>query len=183
MTRSRALTGRRGGRGLLEPRDGPGPAAQRGAVTALVVIFLPCLLAAAALVIDVGVLLTARGQMAAAADMGALAGVQDLDYDLLAEGQVVIVPEAAIGDAESWVRQNLASQPFIVPESVSVTVTVLNTGAGGREGKLACPVTGRPLDAPTVCVVARAEVRLPFLPRTTPVSVRVHADASLVGRP
>jgi len=156
---------------------------QGGAAAALVVLFLPCLLAGAALVIDVGVLLATRAQMAAAADMGALAGVQDLDYELLAEGLVIIRADAAVSDAVSWVEANLTGRPFVDPGSTKVTVTVCNTEAEGGAGRLACPVTGRPLEQPTVCVAVRASVRLPFLPRSLPVSVRVHADASVVGRP
>ncbi len=158
-------------------------AGQSGAAAAVVVLFLPCLLAGAALVIDVGVLLTTRAQMAAAADMGALAGVQDLDYELLAEGRVVIRAATAISDATTWVEQNLARRPFLEPGSTRVTVTVCNTEVEGGDGRPACPVTGRLLQQPTVCVVVRAAARLPFLPRSAPVSVRVHADASVVGRP
>lgn len=161
----------------------PAACGQRGGVATLVVLFLPCLLAGAALVIDGGVLLVSRAQVAAAADMGALAGVQDLDFERLAEGTVYILPGQAIADAEAWVAANLEGLAFIERDSLVLTVTVCNPETGEGGGGLRCPVTGRALSSPTVCVVVRAAVRLPFLPRAVPVTVRVHADASVVGRP
>ncbi len=175
MTRQRPRTPRPAGRGS---RLGD----ERGATAALVALFLPCLVAAVALIIDAGALLVARAQMAAAADMGALAGVQDLDYDLLAsDGRLLVLEEPARADAEAWVRGNLEGRAFIAPETVSVAVTVCNPGSGVAEP--VCPVTGRLLTDPTVCVLVRAEARLPFLPGLGPVGVSVHADASVVGRP
>jgi len=164
-------------------------AGQAGAAATLVIIFLPVLLAGVALVIDAGALLTARAQMATAADMGALAAVQDLDYNLLAEGLIVILEEQAVSDAEAWIMANLSHQAFIEPETVVVVVTVLNTedrGDGGGETSpvnLTCPITGRPVTQPTVCVLVRAVTHLPFLPSLGRVTVEVHADASVVGRP
>ena len=155
-------------------------AGEKGAVATLVLLFLPCLLAAAALVIDVGALLLARAQLAAAADMGALAGVQDLDYELLARGQIVILESEAVADAVSWVRANLAGRAFLVEEAISVRVSVRNMPRGGGA---TCPVTGRTLLQPTVCVLIQAVVRPPFLPASGWVTMSVHADASVVGRP
>lgn len=154
---------------------------QAGAAATLVIVFLPVLLAGVALVIDAGALLTARAQMAAAADMGALAAVQDLDYDLLAEGSIVILEEEAVSDAEAWILANLSHQAFIEPETVVAVVTVLNTE--NRPANLTCPITGRPVTQPTVCVLVRAVIHLPFLPSLGLVTVEVHADASVVGRP
>jgi len=156
---------------------------QRGVAATVVVLFLPSLLAGLALVVDAGVLLVCRAQLAAAADMGALAGAQDLDYELLAAGKVVIRSEQAVGDAEAYVRENLRGRPFIEADSVRVTVTVVNPAAADGSRQPACPVTGRALEAPTVCVVVRATVRLPLLPGKAAVTVRVHADAGVVGRP
>lgn len=153
---------------------------ESGAAMALVVLFLPCLLAAAALVLDVGALLLARAEMRAAADMGALAGVQDLDFDRLARGEIVIREAEAAADAESWVRANLAGKSFVEPGTVVTAVAVRNTWL---RGGVACPVTGRALADPTVCVRIRARVKLPFLASLGTVTVSVHADASVVGRP
>ncbi|MCL6581720.1 MAG: hypothetical protein K6U08_08935 [Firmicutes bacterium] len=155
---------------------------ERGAVAALVALFLPCLLAAAALVLAVGALLVARAQLRAAADMAALAGVQDLDWDLLAQGVVYLREEEATADALAWLRANLDGRAFLEEGRAEAFVRVLNTvDPTGSPVPAACPVTGRTLDAPTVCVLVRAEVRLPLLPG--PVTVSVHADASVVGRP
>ncbi|MEW6031264.1 MAG: pilus assembly protein TadG-related protein [Bacillota bacterium] len=153
---------------------------ERGAAGVLVVLFLPCLLASLGLAIDVGVLLLVRAEMRAAADMGALAGVQDLDFELLAEGRVVIRGPEAVRDAEAWVRENLTGRAFIEPGSVVVSVSVRNLDAGARA---TCPVTGRELEHPTVCVLVRARVRPPVFTIFGPVEVEVHADASVVGRP
>jgi len=152
---------------------------ERGAAAVLVALFLPCLVLAVALAVDVGALLLARAELQAAADMGALAGVQDLDWDLLAEGVLFIRPEDARADAETWVRANLNGSPFLESASLAVVVTVINPA----EEPAACPVTGRKVTRPTVCVLVRAGVRLPFLPRADPLTVNVHADAAVVGRP
>ena len=158
-----------------------GRVGERGAAAALVVLFLPCLLASVGLAVDVGVLLVARAQLQASVDMGALAGVQELDYDLLAQGRIVIRENEAGDCARRWVLANTEGRAFIEPGTVRAVVTVLNTG--GPEGEAACPVTGRRVPWPTVCVRAEALVRLPFLPLLGPVRVSVHADASIVGRP
>jgi hypothetical protein len=118
--------------------------------------------------------------MRAAADMGALAGVQDLDYRALAEGEVLIVPEKARADAEAWVRANLEDLTLIEPGSLEVVVTVINLSG---ERAPSCPVTGRRVRHPTVCVLVQALVRLPFTVSLGPVRVSVHADAAVVGRP
>lgn len=172
---SRVASGE-GGRG--RPRPG-----QRGAVLALVIVFLPCLAAGVALVVDAGTLFVARSDLQAAADMGALAGVQDLDYDLLAGGDVVIKEADALRDAGAWVTANLTGRVFIDPASLRVVVAVRNTGAGVWGSVVTCPVTGRVLEYPTVCVSVTADVRLPFFSWFGPVTVSVHADASVVGRP
>jgi len=157
-------------------------AEETGAVAALVALFLPCLLAAAALVLAAGALLVARAQLRAAADMAALAGAQDLDWDLLAQGVVYLRGEEAAADALAWLRANLDGRAFLEEGRAEASVRVLNTvDPTGSPAPAACPVTGRPLDAPTVCVLVRAEVRLPLLPGR--VTVSVHADASVVGRP
>ncbi len=156
------------------------PAGDRGAAAALVVLFLPCLIACAALAADLGALLIARAEMRAAADMGALAGVQDLDYVALAEGEVLIVPENARADAEAWVRANLEDLTLIEQGSLEVVVTVINLS---DDRAPSCPVTGRRVRYPTVCVLVRALVRLPFTVSLGPVHVSVHADAAVVGRP
>ncbi len=105
-----------------------------GAAMTLVVLFLPCLLVASALVLDAGALLLARACLAAAADMGALAGVQGLDYERLAEGDIVIKEAEAAADAEAWVRDNLAGRAFLEAGSVVVAVEVLNPGVGSGGG-------------------------------------------------
>lgn len=169
-----------GHRGPPLPGRREGRPSERGAAAVLVVLFLPCLLASLALALDVGALLVARAQMRAAADMGALAGVQDLDYDLLAQGLIVIRSADAVRDAREWVLANLEGRAFIEPGTVRVVVAVLNTEGAGA---VSCPVTGRLLEWPTVCVKVEAMARLPFLPALGLVKVSIHADASVVGRP
>lgn len=153
---------------------------ESGAVAALVALFLPSLLAALGLVADLGALLVARAELSAAADLGALAAVQDLDLELLAEGELFLEAESARRDAEAWVRANLSAATFIDPDSIEVEVTTLNT-AGWRAP--ACPVTGRTVEWPTVCVLVTARARLPFALGLSSVRMVVHADASVVGRP
>lgn len=175
------MSGGRLGCAGAEPRGRlPARRGERGAVAALVALYLPCLLAALALVADLGVLLLARAELSAAADFGALAAVQDLDLELLARGEVVVSATDAVRDARAWTEANLAAATFLDPASVDISVTVLNPS---RARDAACPVSGQPVAWPTVCVVVSATVRLPFAPGLGPVRVSAHADASVVGRP
>lgn len=153
---------------------------EQGAVLVLVVLLLPLLVLAAGLVADLGMLFYARHLAYAAADLGALAGVQDVDLDRLAGGERWIKEGPARRDAEEWTRKNLeANFPGKgAGRRAMVKVEVYNPAPGrhSRDG-----FTGRMIGDPTVCVVVHLPLRLQFLSVLVPeVELTVHADASVV---
>ena len=82
---------------------------ERGGVLALVALFLPVAVLVVGLVCDLGVVFCVRKIAQAACDLGALAGVQELDWDLLAEGTVAINETGAQSAAIGVAQENLAN--------------------------------------------------------------------------
>ena len=157
-------------------------ASERGASLVAVVLFLPVLLLTAGLVTDVGVLFVARHLAYHAAELGALAGAQDVDLRALAQGEVTLVEGQARADAEDYARRNLAASfPRLnAGESLVVTATAYNASAAGPMRHAG---TGRLLTDPTVSVVVRLSLPLHFLaPLQRTATVGVHADASVKTR-
>lgn len=155
---------------------------ERGASLIAVVLFLPVLLLIAGLVTDVGLLFVARHLAYHAAELGALAGAQDVDLDALARGEVTLVEGQARADAEDYARRNLAAsfRHLDQAQALFVNATVYNASA-------ARPVrhreTGRLLTDPTVSVAVRLWLPLHFLaPLRREAAVQVHADASVTTR-
>ncbi len=70
---------------------------EKGGVLALVALFLPIAVVCMGMVVDLGIMFCARKAVQSACDLGALAGVQNLDWDSLAEGVVLL--DIARGEA------------------------------------------------------------------------------------
>lgn len=153
-----------------------------GGVLVSVLLFLPVLILCLGLVMDMGLLFVHRIQLAAAADFGALAAVQNVDLGRLATGERFIDPNDARRDARLWTEENLAAGlPLAVADRARVEVVVLNVPEGDY---LIHPATGRMVVDPTVSVTVTAPVSLHFLRFLVPeVVLRVHADASVMSRP
>lgn len=146
----------------------------------LVVLFLPVLLLCLGLVADFGLLLVARSMALNAADMAALAGVQDLDMGELAAGCRVLVEEDAKRDARLWLEENITPVAGALGpgRGVELVVKVYNAT---QEAPMRDGHTSRLLEDPTVCVLVRMPVRLRFLSFfVKQVTVTAHADASAV---
>jgi len=153
--------------------------AECGSIAVFLVITMPLLIILAGLVIDIGTLFCANSLAYAAADMAALAAVQDLDLQMLAEGKRQIMPDAATRDAEAFLAANiLKNWPGLAPEDIAVAVTVYNVESGGADRHA---FNGRHLSDPTVCVRVTFPVKLRFISAFSgTVSARAHADASVV---
>ncbi len=82
---------------------------ERGGVMVLVTLFLPVAVLLVGLVCDLGVVFCVRKIAQAACDLGALAGVQELDWDLLAEGVVAIDESSAQTVATGVAQENLGN--------------------------------------------------------------------------
>jgi uncharacterized membrane protein len=156
---------------------------RRGGVAALVVVSLPVLLIVLALVVDAGTIFWARASLAAAADLAALAALQELDFEALARGQPRLVEAAAAAVARAWSLENVAARLGTrSAERLEVRVTVYN---GSTDQPLPHATSGRVLTVPTVCVHLRLPVRLPvaglIMPGLSAVA-QAHADAAVVPR-
>lgn len=147
----------------------------RGAAGTLVIAFLPVLLAAMAALAGLGHANFWRQRAHQAADLGALAGVQSLDFDQLAQGVVYLLVEQAMSVAEETARANLTGGS---PDAVTVNVTVLNTA----DGPATDPVTGRIHEHPTVCVQLTVTVQFRLGPVVWTQAMTAHADAAVVPR-
>lgn len=144
-----------------------------------VVLFLPVLLLVAGLVTDVGVLFVSRHLSYHAAELGALAGAQDVDLDALARGEVTLVEARARADAEDYTRRNLAASfPHLdQAQALFVSAAVYNASVSAP---LRHRQTGRLLTDPTVSIAVRLSLPLYFLaPLRREATVQVHADASV----
>lgn len=158
------------------PRGGPG---QRGAAATVAVLFLPVLVAGIAALSSLGQVIWLRNLAYQAADMGALAGVQALDLEQLADGRVYLLADEAGARAIEYARANIAAALGVSAlADLEVQVRVINPGGPAASD----PVTGRAIIYPTVCVV----LRFPRLFRVGPVRwvqhISAHADASVVPR-
>ncbi len=105
-------------RGALQYND-----REKGGAMVLVILFLPMALLSIGLVADLGVLFTVKRTVQAACDFGALAACQELDWDLLAEGQIVIDEFQGKAKAIHYTRQNLQHiEHFISDSNIEVIV-------------------------------------------------------------
>jgi len=98
---------------------------ETGSVVALVALFLPIAVLTVGIVVDLGFVFTARKCVQSACDLGALAGIQQLDWDELAQGNVVVKEEESKQEATEILRANLNNvEPLI--HGVAVNVYVRN---------------------------------------------------------
>jgi uncharacterized membrane protein len=148
---------------------------QSGAVLVLVVAFLPVLVAAMALVVETGRLFVLARWAQAAADLGALAGAQEVDLEQLADGERYLDEERARLAADRITTDNLRDLGGVVGSS-RVQVYVINVA----EGPTIHPRTGRFIRDPTVSVWVEVSVPVHLVWWTHQVRLAAHADASVV---
>ncbi len=125
---------------------------RRGAALLLVVLWLPVLLVGAALVLDGGQLFLARYRLQAAVDLAALAAVQSLDWDRLADGEVVIIVDEAEEVAQQYLSDNLAALTGRGFEEFQVWVINASPETPGVH-----PVTAEEVLHPTVVLRCRLQ--------------------------
>ena len=146
-----------------------------GVSAVVVILCLPVLLAGTAATLDAGNLLLMRYRLQAAADLAALAGVQSVDWDELALGQLVLDESEALQRARYHAEVNIESMMNRSPERVDVWVV-----NASEDDPAAHPLTGGVLVHPTVVVAC--EVRGPdswFNSWQEAPVLRVEADGSL----
>ncbi|MDP2871754.1 MAG: hypothetical protein Q8P31_04370 [Bacillota bacterium] len=151
---------------------------ERGAAIAAAVLFLPALLAVMAALFSLGQVVWYRHIAYQAADLGALAGVQALDLDQLAQGKLHLLTGEATARASEYAWENIVLALGPLPPGLDVQVHVINpAGADASD-----PITGRVIEYPTVCVVLRFPVNLRVGPVQWTQDINAHADASVVPR-
>ncbi len=153
--------------------------AQAGSVLVVTVMVLPVMLLMLTLVVASGSLFSSRGSLQGAVDMAALAGVQELDWDALAGGEIQLVEDQALYHAHANLMQNLALVPRGVVCQAEITIMVLNARPGEP---LQHPGSGRSLTYPTVWVRVRVPVRAVGLPAGRHIWLWATADASVEPR-
>lgn len=151
---------------------------QSGAVLVLVVAMIPVLVAVMALVVETGRLFVIARWAQAAADLGALAGAQEVDLERLADGERYVDEERARVAAERITRDNLRDLGGVVGSS-HVQVYVINVTGGPTTH----PRTGRLIHDPTVSVWVEVSVPVHLVWWTQEARLAAHADASVVEKP
>lgn len=151
---------------------------QSGAVLVLVVAFVPVLVAALALVIETGRLFVLARRAQSAADLGALAGAQEVDLERLADGERYLDEGRARLAADRITTDNLRDLGGVVGSS-HVQVYVINV----VDGPTTHPRTGRLIRDPTVSVWVEVNVPVRLVWWAREVRLTAHADASVVEKP
>lgn len=128
---------------------------QRGSVLLTCILSLPAIMALMILITAAGSLYITRGRLQTAADMAALAGVQELDWDRLAEGQPYLRTEEARAQALASLHLNLQEIREARVDEAETVVEVINASP---ESPVQHPRTGRWLEYPTVWVLIEVQV-------------------------
>ena len=115
--------------------------------------------------------------MTQAADLAALAAVQCLDREALADGQLVLLATDAESVAIEYVTTNLASTSAL-PADLQVEVNCHNAGEHAPLDR----VTGKKHRYTTVCVAVRCKLEIAVGPVRLAQAFLAHADASAVPR-
>ncbi|MDI3299489.1 MAG: pilus assembly protein [Bacillota bacterium] len=157
--------------------DRPRGRGERGAVSAWFVLALPAFLLVLALVADVGRFFVLHSLAQSAADLGALAGVQELDLERLAEGERWLLVERA--EAAAYAVTDANARAVLPGDPYAIETLAVNADAGAPRRH---PWSGRWLRDPTVSVRIVVTARSFFLGGRK-VSVRVQGDASVMERP
>ncbi len=98
---------------------------QRGGVIAMTVLFLPVAVLSIGMVADLGLVFVSRKLVQTACDFGALAGCQELDWDLLAQGLIVISEKRGKTAAVEIAWNNLRDMNNVVRD-ICLNATVTN---------------------------------------------------------
>jgi Flp pilus assembly protein TadG len=97
-----------------------------GAVLALVAVFLPVAVLTVGMVLDLGMVYFAKRAVQGACDLGALAGVIELDWEALAAGEVRIDPAMGEAKAVQVTNENIGALGNVVRD-FSISARVFNT--------------------------------------------------------
>jgi Flp pilus assembly protein TadG len=135
---------------------------ERGQVAIYAVLLFPVLMLVLALVLAVGALEGLRTRIGAQVDMAAITATQGLDVSALSRGEEprLIEPQAE-ALAREYLARNLAATSDLLaatPADIASGAEVVVTNEPGTD-----PLTGTPVDAPTVSIRVAVPARIPLL--------------------
>ncbi len=135
---------------------------ERGQVAVYAVVLFPLLTLVLALVLAVGSLEVLRTRLRAQIDMAALTATQALDLPaLVAGGPPSLVESQADALAREYLARNLAATSDLLaasPAQIAAGAEIAITNGPGTD-----PITGAPIDAPTVSIRVAVPARIPLL--------------------
>lgn len=122
---------------------------RQGSVMLITLLALPVMVSLVLLISAAGSLYASRGRLQAAADMAALAGVQELDWDLLAQGRAYLIEDRARQKSLETLWLNLGFIPGVDLDEAETSVEIINAAP---DDPIRHPRTGRWVEYPTVWV-------------------------------
>jgi len=145
------------------------PTHRAGTIVLMVALFMPIAMLSVGMVSDIGLVFIARKAVQDACDLGTLAGCQELDWDLLAEGIVAIKRQAGSATAIDIAKANLENSMGFL-----------------KDLRLKAQVTNEVGGEPKIALEANFTVDtifLRWLPRyRNGISIRVYSESSVVER-
>jgi hypothetical protein len=135
---------------------------ERGQVAVYAVLLFPLLTLVLALVLAVGSLEGLRTRLRAQLDMAALTATQALDLPALAAGgppRLLLLQAELL--AREYLARNLAATSHLLaasPAEIAAGAEIAVTNERGTD-----PITGAPIDAPTVSIRVAVPARIPLL--------------------
>jgi hypothetical protein len=135
---------------------------QQGQVAVYAILLFPVLMLVLALVLAVGSVESLRTRIGAQVDMAALTATQALDLSALSRGEQPRLNESqAEALAREYLARNLAATTDLLaasPSDIASGAEIAVTNARGID-----PLTGAPIDAPTVSIRVSVPARIPLL--------------------
>jgi len=135
---------------------------QQGQVAVYAILLFPVLTLVLALVLAVGSVESLRTRIGAQVDMAALTATQALDLSLLSRGeQPRLIESQADALAREYLARNLAATTDLLaasPSDIASGAEIVVTNEKGID-----PLTGAPIDAPTVSIRVSVPARIPLL--------------------
>ena len=135
---------------------------EQGQVAVYAILLFPVLTLVLALVLAVGSVESLRTRIGAQVDMAALTATQPLDLSALSRGeQPSLIESQAEALAREYLARNLAATTDLLaasPSDIASGAEIVVINERGID-----PLTGAPIDAPTVSIRVSVPARIPLL--------------------
>ena len=135
---------------------------EQGQVAVYAILLFPVLMLVLALVLAVGSVESLLTRIGAQVDMAALTATQALDLSALSRGeQPRLIESQAEALAREYLARNLAATTDLLaasPSDIASGAEIVVTNERGID-----PLTGAPIDAPTVSIRVSVPARIPLL--------------------